>query len=76
MTEPANPIRRFIGLALIVLGIFWMAASGLCSLWMIVEGFSKGGNSREMLPIVFLVGGFSVGLGFVFFYVGRWVSRP
>jgi hypothetical protein len=81
MSEPAgtgSEIRRFIGMILIVVGLLWVAASGLCSAgffgWMIFEG----GDIREILsivPMLLLVGGFSAGMGFVLYVVGR-ALRP
>jgi hypothetical protein len=80
MTEPAPPssVKRMIGLILIVLGLLWTTASGLCSAGFVVMLFTEGGDLREALsivPMVVLVGGFSVGIGFVVYIVGR-ALRP
>lgn len=82
MTElPENQpgtLRRFIGLVLIVVGVLWMIASGLCSGGFLITLFTEGGDFREALsiiPMIALVGGFSLGLGFVFYVVGR-ALRP
>jgi hypothetical protein len=76
MTEPAPPtsVKRMVGLILIVVGLLWTAASGLCSAAFVVMLFTEGGDLREALsivPMVVLVGGFSVGIGFVVYIVGR-----
>jgi hypothetical protein len=73
-----NPVRRVIGLVLITVGALWIAASGLCSAGMVVTMFTEGGDWREALsivPMILLVGGFSIGIGFVFYVVGR-ALRP
>ena len=80
MTEPAPPssLKRMIGLALIVLGLRWVTASGLCSAAFFITLFTEGGDLREALgivPMIVLVGGFSAGIGFVVYIVGR-ALRP
>jgi hypothetical protein len=81
MSESAgtgSEINRFIGLILIVVGVLWAAASGLCSAWFFGWMFFEGGDIREILsivPMVLLVGGFSAGMGFVLYVVGR-ALRP
>ena len=79
MTEaPPSSIARIIGLILIVAGIFWIAASGLCSAAFVLTLFTEGGNFREamsVIPMIVIVGGFSIGLGFVLYVIGR-ALRP
>jgi hypothetical protein len=81
MTDSAPPdsIRRIIGLVLITAGVLWMAASGLCSAAFFLMLFTESpGDVREVLsitPMVLLVGGFSAGIGFVVYIVGR-ALRP
>lgn len=76
--EP-NPIKRIIGLVLIAAGALWIAASGLCSAAFFITLFTEGGSDlREALsiiPMIALVGGFSAGMGFVLYVVGR-ALRP
>ncbi|MBP6010835.1 MAG: hypothetical protein KBA31_01300 [Alphaproteobacteria bacterium] len=77
MPEP-GPVRRLIGLVLIAIGALWMAGAGLCSAAFVVTLFTEGGDFREALsivPMIVLVGGFSIGMGFVFYVVGR-ALRP
>jgi hypothetical protein len=81
MSESAGTgsnVKRFIGLVLIVIGVLWTAASGLCSVGFFGWMFFEGGDTREILsivPMVLLVGGFSAGMGFVLYVVGR-ALRP
>lgn len=76
--EP-NPIKRIVGLVLITAGALWIAASGLCSAAFFITLFAEGGGDlREALsiiPMIALVGGFSAGIGFVLYVVGR-ALRP
>lgn len=76
---PPSSLRRIIGLVLITIGILWMAASGLCSAAFLVTIFTEGpgsvGEILSILPMIALVGGFSVGVGFVLYIVGR-ALRP
>jgi hypothetical protein len=80
MTEapPPSSVKRMIGLILIVLGLLWTTASGLCSTAFFVTLFTEGGDLREALsivPMIVLVGGFSAGIGIVVYIVGR-ALRP
>lgn len=76
--QQTSELRRFIGLILIVVGALWAVASGLCSAGFFGMMVVEGGDFREALsivPMIVLVGGFSAGLGLVFFVVGR-ALRP
>lgn len=67
-------LRRILGLILIAIGTLWMGSSGLCSAAFVVTLFTEGGDVREALsiiPMIVMVGGFSIGIGFVFYIVGR-----
>ncbi len=81
MTETPPPppdVKRIIGLVLIVVGLLWTALSGLCSAGFVLMLFTEGGDVREALsiiPMIVLVGSFSVGIGFVVYIVGR-ALRP
>ncbi|MEQ1868195.1 MAG: hypothetical protein ABL996_26560 [Micropepsaceae bacterium] len=80
MTEAETPtIKRIAGLVLIVVGLLWTVLSGLCSAAFFVTLFTEGGGDvREALsiiPMILLVGGFSAGIGFVVYIVGR-ALRP
>lgn len=79
MSEPQpHLVRRIVGLVLITVGALWIAASGLCSAAFVVTMFTEGGDFREALsivPMILLVGGFSVGIGFVIYVIGR-ALRP
>lgn len=78
--QPAtpSPIKQFIGLMLVVVGVLWMTASGLCSLGFLVMIFPEASDLREVLsilPMIVIIGGFSLGIGFVLYIVGR-ALRP
>lgn len=81
MTDEAHDrgsVRRIVGLVLTTIGVLWMAGAGLCSAGFVAMLFTEGGDFREALsiiPMIALVGGFSIGLGFVFYVVGR-ALRP
>ena len=81
MSEPTSPppsVKRIIGLVLIVAGLLWTAASGLCSAAFFVTLFTEGGDLREALsivPMIVLAGGLSVGIGLIVYIVGR-ALRP
>jgi drug/metabolite transporter (DMT)-like permease len=73
-----NPIRRFIGLPFVTIGALWIAASGLCSAGLLVYMLADTPHLDEilgMLPMILLVGGFSAGIGYVFYIIGR-ALRP
>ncbi|MCE9521885.1 MAG: hypothetical protein K8S25_05570 [Alphaproteobacteria bacterium] len=75
--EPSE-VRRFVGLVLIVIGALWLTASGLCSAAFAIMLFTEGGDVREALsiiPMILLVGGFSGGVGFAVYVIGR-AMRP
>lgn len=82
MTEPNPPpanTRRIVGLVLITAGVLWVAASGLCTaaffLMLITESPSDAREVLSITPMILLVGGFSAGIGFVVYIVGR-ALRP
>ncbi|MEQ1753714.1 MAG: hypothetical protein ABL973_06240 [Micropepsaceae bacterium] len=69
-----SPVRRFFATALIVLGVLWMSASGLCSAWMLGHLLSENAAPRDLvdaMPMILAIGGFSLGLGFVVYVVGK-----
>lgn len=72
--DSGSPIRRFIASALIVIGVLWMSGAGLCSVWMfgmLVSESSSPDDLAEAMLIIASVGGFSLGLGFVVYVVGK-----
>jgi hypothetical protein len=76
--SPGSPIRRFIGGVLIVAGVLWLGASGLCSAWFFGMMVVEGGHWQEIMgivPMILVVGGFSAGVGFALFVIGR-AMRP
>lgn len=82
MTTPhpsiGTELRRYVGLILIVIGALWLTGSGLCSAAFFGMMLFEGGDFREILsivPMILLVGGFSAGMGFVLYVIGR-AMRP
>ena len=77
--QAGSEIGRFFGLILSVIGVLWMAASGLCTAVFAVGLFADGsGHLAEAFSIVLLMlvyGGMSALLGFGIFVIGR-VLRP
>lgn len=74
-----HPIQRFVSLALIVIGVLWIGASGLCTAAFFVSLFVEGeGDFREALsivPMILLVGGISAAVGIGVYALGR-TLRP
>ena len=72
--QSGGEAQRFIGLVLLVIGVLWMTASGLCGAALVVSTISSGGSSSELgnwiLLVVFLSGLFGA-IGFGFYAVGR-----
>jgi len=69
-------VRRFIALSLIVIGIFWMGFSGLCTT---AFGISFAQNDQTMMDAlpVLLIGVPSIAIGYGIFAFGRWLrDRP
>jgi hypothetical protein len=81
MTEQSTgggEVRGFFGFVLLAVGVLWMLASGLCSAGFLVMILTTGGDLREalgILPMILLVGGFSAGIGFTLYVIGR-ALRP
>lgn len=69
--EP-DPVPKFIGWALIVVGVLWMAFSGICSAALILM---PGGTDPSMIALVLVIGGISAVAGFGVFMLGRALSR-
>lgn len=71
-------MTAFISRILTTVGILWISASGLCSVWLLGTLFMENPSFQDFLstlPMVLLVGGFSVGLGFVILAIGKSI-RP
>ncbi len=71
-------VRRFVGLILIVVGVLWMVAAGLCSAGFFASILVEGADFREVLsiaPMIALVGGLGAGIGLVIYVVGH-ALRP
>lgn len=73
-----STIKRFMGVALIAIGMLWVTASGLCSAGVIVMGIVDLAHLEEslgILPMVLLIGGFSIGVGLVIRAVGQALAK-
>lgn len=69
-------MQRFIALSLIVVGIFWMGFSGLCT---VAFGLSFLQNDQTIMDTapVLLIGIPSIAIGYAIFAFGRWLrDRP
>ncbi len=71
-------VRRLIGRILLALGAIWMALSGLCSGAFLISMLVDDPHFQEIFSIflmILLVGGFSVGIGFVVYISGRGLAK-
>jgi uncharacterized membrane protein HdeD (DUF308 family) len=69
-------VRRFIALSLIVIGIFWMGFSGLCTAAFGVSFLQNDQTLSDIAPVL-LIGVPSVIIGYAIFAFGRWLrDRP
>ncbi len=71
-------VRRLIGRILLALGAIWMTLSGLCSGAFLITMQLEDPHFQEIFGIflmIFLVGGFSVGIGFVVYIIGRGLAK-
>ena len=70
---PPPSAKRVIGLVMIVVGLIWAVLSGLASVALFLTLLAEGGGLREaleILPMIVLVGSFSIGMGYVLYVVG------
>lgn len=78
MSETHNPVRLLFGTLLVWAGVIWMAGSGLCSGTFLIQILTEDPHFREVLsilPMIVLFGGFSVGIGFVVYIIGRGLAK-
>ncbi len=77
MSEPSEA-RRVFGLILIVLGILWMALSGLCTavglFFTVPASFGQYGNASFMF-LAIVPGGISIAIGWAVWLGGRALKR-
>lgn len=80
MTSTQSPAKRTAGLVLIVTGLFWATISAFGSIGIFLMFLAEvGGDFAEtlsILPMILLVGSFSVGLGYVLYTVGQALRPP
>lgn len=68
-----DPVPRFIGWALLVVGVLWMAFAGICTVSVLV---SPGGSKNQGFTLLIVVVGLvSVLAGFGVFMLGRALAR-
>jgi hypothetical protein len=73
VSDGQGSIARFIGLILIVIGVLWLALTGLCSAAFAI-GLLGEGNLSDV-GAVFMIGVPSALIGAVIYAIGRWL-RP
>jgi hypothetical protein len=76
---PPGEVRRLLGLVLIVIGVLWMGASGLCTAAFALSLFAGGdgdlAEASSILLLMLIYGGGSVLVGLGVYALGRWL-RP
>lgn len=68
-------ITRLFGGLLLGAGILVMTTSGLCSLVVVVAGFSEAMREPSSILMPLTLGGIPFALGFGMFRWGRWLLR-
>lgn len=67
-------MRKFIGLLLFVLGIFWMGFSGLCTAAFGVAFLQQDQTFSDIVTVLF-IGVPSIFVGYLLFAFGRWLRN-
>lgn len=71
--------RGFLATVLIVLGVVWMALTGLCTAaYSIMTLTSTGGSADERFgwfTVFFVFGVVLIAPGFIMWLIGRWLAR-
>ena len=68
-------MTRFFGGLLLGVGLLIMTCSGLCSLVVVVMGFSEALREPSIIIVPLLVGGIPFAIGFGLFWGGRALLR-
>jgi hypothetical protein len=68
-----NSVRRFIGWALIVAGVLWMAFAGVCTVAVMTD--PGGTDNSGLTALIIVVGLVCVLAGFGVFRLGRRLAR-
>ena len=72
-----DPVARLFGALLMAVGVLMMALCGLCSLAVLASVAGSGqGAQGGMLLLVLIFGGVPIGVGFLIFWLGRWLRTP
>jgi hypothetical protein len=69
-------IKRLFGGLLMGAGFLVMTTSGLCSLIVVIAGFSEAVREPSALLLPLVVGGIPFAMGFGMFRWGQWLLRP
>jgi hypothetical protein len=67
-----DPVPRFIGWVLLVVGVLWMATAGVCTVSVLV---SAGGGEEGLVLLFAGIGLIACAAGFGIFMLGRWLAR-
>ena len=70
-----DPVPRFIGWVLLVVGALWMALAGICTVAMIVQSGGGGSNEQAYLALFGIIGFVALLAGFGIFMLGRALAR-
>ena len=70
-----DPIPRFIGRVLLVVGVLWMALAGICTVAMLVQSGGSANGESGYLVIFAIVGFVALLAGFGIFMLGRALAR-
>jgi hypothetical protein len=72
-------VGRVIGLILMVASVVWIGFNILFTLGLGIAWVSETGLTDELQPwlvALFVTGAISAGLGYVVFFIGRWIRGP
>jgi hypothetical protein len=71
-------VGRFIGLAIVIAAVLWMACSGLCAATMVYDIITSGGpfdaNAAGWTFLILFFSGISAAMAYALFVVGRGLS--
>ena len=72
-----DPVARLFGALLMAVGVLIMTLCGFCSLAFLFSIAGSGqGAQGGMLLLVLIFGGVPIGVGFLIFWLGRWLRAP
>jgi hypothetical protein len=78
MNSPAprdrDPVPRFLGWALMAVGVLWVALAGICTISVLMDSASDA-NAQALRSLFGVIGGVTTLAGFGVFMLGRWLAR-